>query len=223
MGEVSREGRTVVFVSHNMFAVSRLCRKCMYLKNGELMTYGESSDVIAEYLSDTKGKGGEISWENGFSDPGISDFRLYSVKFVNARGRVDNKFSVLDEIRILADFEVDETIPNFQFKINIRSSDGITIMSFVASNDTSSRSTIDPGRYHFNVIIPAKRINYGSYNLSLACSSKNSRFLARLEDFLDFDVDLISRGNSDEPLETSPGIIFPDARWSYTKQTHENS
>ena len=51
MGKISKsEGRTVLFVSHNMDAISRLCNRSLYLKNGEKKSYGATSEIVAEYL-----------------------------------------------------------------------------------------------------------------------------------------------------------------------------
>ncbi len=55
MDDVSKkDGRTVIFVSHNMDAVTNLCNKCIYLKRGEIVMYDETSKVIDAYLKDNK-------------------------------------------------------------------------------------------------------------------------------------------------------------------------
>src|SRR5438128_2496339 len=51
MGEVAREGRTVLFVSHNMAAVECLCGHCLLLEQGQLKTAGEPRELIRSYLS----------------------------------------------------------------------------------------------------------------------------------------------------------------------------
>ena len=50
MGDISRQGRTVLFVSHNMGAVQRLCDRAIMLKKGRLVQQGETEKVISEYL-----------------------------------------------------------------------------------------------------------------------------------------------------------------------------
>lgn len=52
MQEVAGEGRTVIFVSHNMGAISNLCTRCIYLKNGQLVQQGNTKEIIDLYLSD---------------------------------------------------------------------------------------------------------------------------------------------------------------------------
>ncbi len=60
MKEVSNEGRTVIFVSHNMGAIRLLCGYGIYLKDGKLIKYGGVQDVIAKYLSSEKSKKGSV-------------------------------------------------------------------------------------------------------------------------------------------------------------------
>jgi len=217
MGEVSREGRTVVFVSHNMFAISRLCRKCMYLKDAQLVTEGLTEDVIPQYLSDTKGKGGSVEWNSGFSDPGVHDFRLLAVRFMDSKNTINNKFSVLDPIRIEVDFETDTSIRDFIIKMNIRTGDGITILGISNYSASQQPGELGIGRYTYSAVIPAKRINCGSYNLSMACALRQTRFLVRLDDFLDFDVDLLVRGDASTEILNESGIIYPESTWEYKK------
>jgi len=52
MGEVAKEGRTVIFVSHSMDAVTTLCDKSVYLVNGQIQTIGKANDVVASYLTE---------------------------------------------------------------------------------------------------------------------------------------------------------------------------
>ena len=51
MGDVAREGRTVLFVSHNMDAIQQLCRRCLLLEGGQLKAQGDCADIITHYLS----------------------------------------------------------------------------------------------------------------------------------------------------------------------------
>lgn len=52
MGEVAKEGRTILFVSHNMGAVENLCRKAIYLNNGTIVNFSDSKNIISQYIND---------------------------------------------------------------------------------------------------------------------------------------------------------------------------
>ena len=74
MGEVASGGRTVLFVSHNLDAVERLCTRTMYLDHGCIVRSGGSAEVIAEYLGTVQG-GGEGRLERSPSSV-FEDIRL---------------------------------------------------------------------------------------------------------------------------------------------------
>ena len=63
MGDVSRQGRTVLFVSHNMGAISQLCRRCILLERGMLSLDGSPGDVIARYVGNTAQVEEGTEWE----------------------------------------------------------------------------------------------------------------------------------------------------------------
>jgi energy-coupling factor transporter ATP-binding protein EcfA2 len=62
MGDVARGGRTVLFVSHNMHAIQRLCTSCIMLEAGQLATYGSTADVVARYLATGTTTVSPMSW-----------------------------------------------------------------------------------------------------------------------------------------------------------------
>lgn len=67
MGEVAKEGRTVLFVSHNMGAIAELCSKCIYLYEGHIAEIGETREMISQYIQD-KNEIGEIDLTNWLLD-----------------------------------------------------------------------------------------------------------------------------------------------------------
>ena len=62
MDNVSRQGRTIIFVSHNMNAMQRLCPKSILLEHGQLIQYGNTSEVIEKYLSSSTGNMNPAEW-----------------------------------------------------------------------------------------------------------------------------------------------------------------
>ena len=211
MGEVARQGRTVIFVSHNMFAVSRLCAKCMYLKDGRLMGMGETRDIISEYLRDSMGQSGCVRWENGFAEPGIDDFVLLGIGLVGPSGGIDSRFSVVDPVTIRFEFEASQPIWAFQIDVMLRSEDGVLVMRVSNNDDPSVNRFLEPGRHVYELTIPAYRLNQGSYTIGAQAHSRNSRYLFRLDDILSAEVELIARDN--EHLLKSEGLLYPAVEW----------
>lgn len=81
MKDVSGEGRTVLFVSHNMAAIQNLCEKCLYLKEGEVQMIGETSKVISTYLrSGSKAQTIDLSERKDRSGNGLIRFQSVELK-----------------------------------------------------------------------------------------------------------------------------------------------
>src|SRR5258705_8282667 len=70
MGDVAREGRTVLFVSHNLGAINRLCGSAIWVNDRKLQMMGESEEVVGRYLSSGAQVKGERRWANPLEAPG---------------------------------------------------------------------------------------------------------------------------------------------------------
>ncbi len=79
MGDAAKEGRTVLFVSHNMGAVERLCKKIVYLNNGKVVSFCGSKDAIARYMSDNSDSA-EISLRDRKDRDGSGEIRATSIE-----------------------------------------------------------------------------------------------------------------------------------------------
>lgn len=100
MGDVSKgEGRTVLFVSHNISAVKNLCNTGIYLKNGLLQHQGEIDETISFYLSDTTGNMTE-SLINRSDKVGNKKIQVIDLKFINSDGYQTTEILSGDSLRI---------------------------------------------------------------------------------------------------------------------------
>lgn len=107
MSKVSQEGRTVLFVSHNMASVARLCNRSILLEKGRLIMEGPTSDVIERYIGLREDMGAEVSWENPAEAPGDSSAKLKSVRVLSRNNEPSSKLEISE------DFYVELTYWNF--------------------------------------------------------------------------------------------------------------
>lgn len=110
MQEVSTEGRTVLFVSHNMAAVQRLCQRCVILNNGTLTASGNTASIIGVYLSESTSTAG-FSLANVRKRSGSGLIRLTDVHLEDPAG------NTIGEVQSGTDF-------SFVFKFRCASSAG---------------------------------------------------------------------------------------------------
>jgi lipopolysaccharide transport system ATP-binding protein len=80
MGDISREGRTVVVISHNMPVIINLCQRALLLDEGRTVAAGIPMEVVQKYLSAHRSTGGEVVWPDPASAPGNEIVRLHGVR-----------------------------------------------------------------------------------------------------------------------------------------------
>jgi lipopolysaccharide transport system ATP-binding protein len=191
MGEVASQGRTVIFVSHQMDMIRALCGWAILLGNGHILSIGTPENVVAEYLrsSDLDGQAGVFEVEE---DQAIS-VQIIKCAMTNTAGEFCNHFDVFEQIRLDFDYvihkPVEGSIVNFEIKRN-----GTTLFfSFDTDQDSKKLGVRETGRYHSRVVIPAPLLKPGQYTITPGTGIANSHKIQHLEDALSFRVDLTSR------------------------------
>lgn len=99
MGDVAKEGRTVLFVSHNMGAVTRLCRQGLWIDQGCIRLIGNVLEVTNHYLSSGVGMFAERNWDNPIVAPGDDVARLKSIRVIS-REKITDSVDIRDPITI---------------------------------------------------------------------------------------------------------------------------
>jgi lipopolysaccharide transport system ATP-binding protein len=125
MEEVSRQGRTVLFVSHNMPAVRALCQRCLLLKKGRVVMDGRASAVISHYQKESAGA--EIGANTAVGNPrlrrGSGDARFTHVSVEDGEGRQRFEFNTGESVRFRCRYQVFKPIRTLYFFLIIHSPD----------------------------------------------------------------------------------------------------
>jgi lipopolysaccharide transport system ATP-binding protein len=163
MEQVSREGgRTVLFVSHNMGAVSSLTQKCLYLSRGRALAYGDTRSVVQTYLGDTFARSG--SWKA----PAVTQHALQveSIRLLAPDGREDNEFEVAEGFEVEIRHVVRKPVKDALIELWFFASDGQKIFT-VGDFDTHPelRGERAMGSFTSRVRIPGDLLNHGTYYL----------------------------------------------------------
>jgi lipopolysaccharide transport system ATP-binding protein len=120
MEDVSKGGRTVLFVSHNMSAIRKLCEKSILLEGGELKNYGNTDEVISHYLSELSSEAPSKEWKDAFNKPSNGHFSLHSVRVIDNHRKPFHSITTDDEVSIECVFEI----------LNDNSYAGLTILLY---------------------------------------------------------------------------------------------
>ncbi len=167
MEDVSREsGRTILFVSHNMASIRRLCRQSCLLVNGTLDSAGVTSDIIDRYLAAGSGAERILTFPAG-QEPSKGGVRLNAVSVVDALGRCDTRLSTSDSLRVEVRYTIVNSIRSLRVSVNLSAQDGSLVLSTSDFNHQAADRMRAPGSYVSSVTIPAHFLNIGKYVVSV--------------------------------------------------------
>jgi lipopolysaccharide transport system ATP-binding protein len=166
MSEVSRAGRTVIFVSHNMHAVNILCPKAILLRNGQLYRTGPSSDVIRHYLEAKTDLTAEASWE-GDARPGNDLARVNAVRVLSAHDSAKFDHDISEPIHLAMDVAVLKPGACVEVSFHLINKEGLCLFAVGATltPDQPGQAT-PPGVYQAICKIPANFLNDGKHYVS---------------------------------------------------------
>ncbi|MFH1876632.1 MAG: Wzt carbohydrate-binding domain-containing protein, partial [Candidatus Omnitrophota bacterium] len=219
MDEVAKGGRTVLFVSHNMDAVQRLCPTSIFLENGHVQLFGQSAEVVNTYLKTNLAAKTRRKWENKENAPGDGIVRLQEVNIHTQGGTFPDTFDITQPIGITMDYEVLEAGHVFTHGCNLFNEKGAHIFS---SHDVTSalRSVSrEKGCYAATVWIPANLLAEGIITVSVAIFKPGVVVHVHEFDAVTFKVvdNLKEKSARGEFSGDFPGIIRPLLTWEAVK------
>jgi lipopolysaccharide transport system ATP-binding protein len=188
MDEVTQTGRTVLFVSHNMSSINRLCGRTLWMDNGQIVMDGETSQVIEGYLTANSSQEGSRIWPEGFSNRGVDDFKVRAIRIVSQQGAVTSSLSILDPFTVEIDYEVRKKLPFARVGFQIATTSGVVVFeTYDADNDAYS-GAVQQGHYTARCEVPAPLLNSGYYFINLNAGIPRMRSLAKAEGVLTCEV-----------------------------------
>ncbi|HNA89560.1 MAG TPA: ABC transporter ATP-binding protein [Anaerolineales bacterium] len=212
LSENAGEGRTVLFVSHNMAAINRLCSRAILLERGRLIDDGPATEVTAKYLSGAAEEDGTRSWTDNEA-PGTDRVRLLGMSLYAEDGVPKSVFDVNDEIFIRLKYRVG--VPNTTFRCAlIFNTQGVIAFASVEPTETV-RS--EPGVYQSVVRVPAHLLAESEYslNVSIFASAGAKQHYVNLRNALNFQVyDSMTKPSArGDYTQNLLGIVRPMLQW----------
>jgi len=224
MREVGQTGRTVLFVSHDMQSIARLCSRAIWMKDGAIAKDGTATDVISDYLHEQSQKGAEKVWEIQEKSPGNEIVRLRRVRVCNEAGETVSSIDIRRPVVVEMTYDVLRNgkvlVPNIHFY----NEQGVCIF---VSHDWNSRFRTEPrlsGTYVSKIRVPGNFLAEGTIFVTAAIST-----------YLPFEVHLQERDTIAFSVIDSldgdsmrgdyagllPGIVRPNLDWE-TEFNHQS-
>jgi lipopolysaccharide transport system ATP-binding protein len=194
MQDVSKnDGRTVLFVSHNMAAVANLCNKAVFMRNGTLHSIGSTPQIIEEYISYGKQSSGEVLEQDIVYAKRCPDAYFNAIRIVSG-GEVTSSIDSKNDIMVELEYTIVRENAIVYPSIHLLDNMGTIILA--TFNGPSANIIVDPlfgkplpkGKYKSMLIIPGNFLNDKSYRINAFLVPEDFNNLAIVEEALNFNV-----------------------------------
>lgn len=185
MKDVSvNEGRTVLFVSHNMTAIKNLCRNVLFMQNGRIHAFGSTETVVNNYLS-MENKNAEMiqSYASQEEAPGNEEIKMKRIEVVPMLQSEDELLTVNTPVNI--EFEFWNNIPGKLINLSLVL---LTPTQECVFNVGTKASHLQQGLYKGICHIPGNLLNDGMYIVSMMVVGDRSSSLYYFENAVSFEV-----------------------------------
>ncbi len=217
MQDVGQEGRTVLFVSHNMPAVTRLCDRTILLDQGQVLRDGPSHKVVSAYLNSGLGTTAERIWEDPQRAPGDDVVRIRAVRALNDNGDVSDAMDIRRPIGLQMDYDVLDTGHVFMLYFRLFNEEGTEIFTTIDSDAAWRKRPRPAGSYTSTAWVPGNLLAEGTVFVWATARTLNpSQVRAKEQDAVAFQVIDSMDGDSARIDHAGPmaGIVRPLLEWS---------
>lgn len=211
MDDVTKDkARTIFFVSHDLNAVRRICNKTMYLEDGRVKSFGETSDVIQEYLL----KSGSQA-EYVFDENDTTDYLIKSVRIFNSLGEKTNQILNDESFKIEIEYKMNKELKGIQATFVFDSMLGGRVFS-TSSPDSKLYLNSEIGTHKITYTFPPHNnvyINPGTYILNIGLGLPNVKSTTSVNNVI---IEIIDSSNSHLPAQPirKNDLVLVNGQWS---------
>ena len=208
MGEVARGGRTVLFVSHNMSAVKRLCTSAMLLADGRLLDQGDTATVISSYLEDGVGTDAIVELPEPLHMV-KSALQISKVEILNSKRETSSLLLFGEQIHVKLSLKVQQSLPQVKVGIGVYA-DGVRIgTTHTAPIDIPASTNL----HELTCSLPGTLLP-GFYTLHVgAYAAETGRGLDWVPDAISFRIEPVATSGIMDPDERDWGLVVLNGNW----------
>ena len=221
----SQQGRTILFVSHNMAVVSSLCNKSILLENGKMADMGDTSDIILRYYTSGNQSPANVNYEDSDKLVGNDYALLRKASIQDKRGTIisdinrDEDFVISMEYRIL-EYKQYRTYYPYPC-VYIYGANGEVV--FYTTPHNSQLGQYDIGIYEARCFIPSRLLNIGTYFVGLGFADCDNGVNVHFFEKTGLSFHIKEKHSEDLLFENNgygnsiPGLIRPSLKWAITQ------
>jgi lipopolysaccharide transport system ATP-binding protein len=213
MNDVGKEGRTVIFVSHNMGAITQLCNQGIYLKQGSIIKYGDLNETIMEYVTSGSNDHGIVTFRPNANNKPVA---CRQISILSGAGmEPSSDVDIRHPFYVNLDYEVTKPISNIEISVRISTADGSAVL-------TTNQSDCSPdvvrhrsvGNYSASIEIPGMFLMPGAYTLSVGVHEPMVQMLESHENVISVNVLETGTKFAKYSQYQAIGIIIKDLSWN---------
>ena len=210
MQDVSAQGRTVLFVSHNMASVQLLCSTGLLLNQGQVQIVGSIPKVLESYLS--QGVEYDGHWTRPEPVPKTAGIYFEEVRILNEAGDVAGHLGCTSSFTVEMRVQATSAFDRAQLAIRLTNQEGVVILSTCSTDSHRQFVHIDAGTHVFRVTFPGEFLVAGTYTLQLAAHQPGQQLFDLIDDTIAICVEetgSVATITKDQRL----GVVNPILAW----------
>lgn len=220
MSDVAKQGRTVLFVSHNMSAILRLTEEAILLDKGELVLRAPTQEAVDHYMSTGYAQTGQRIWEGDEIPESASPFRPLALRLYNQKGHIVDTVRSTEPITINLEYKLMAPITGLRVGLYLMTTRGEYVFTSFDTDhpEMYERYSVRPeGHFTSSCTLPPNFLNEGRYVLGINASSFRVKRYFQDEQALTFTVDVSGAPGMQWP-ENRLGPVRPALEWSIEAQ-----
>ncbi len=223
MGEVASQGRTVIFVSHNMGMITSLCSRALLLDAGQVVTQGTASETVLAYFSRGRFSPSSVEFAQNGRRVGDELATLLEAHIEDSKGYITAEVDIRSPFCVKMRYQLLQSVPKPPYA-NLHFFDARGEYAFVTAGDNYSNANgIEPGVYEAECHVPGYLLNNGTYFIGLALTFtyqgvhvsfwEKDALSVSIRDPMEETVDEMRKGYSGH----IPGPVRPRLDWIITR------
>jgi lipopolysaccharide transport system ATP-binding protein len=219
MNDVAQQGRTVLFVSHNMSAILRLTQEAIVLKKGQMIKRAPTPEAVDYYLASGQAESGERVWDVEDISAASAPFKPIRLRLRDRSGKVVDTVRSTEPVTVEWEYQLDAPVTGLRVGLYLNTMRGEYVFTAFDTDDAKQYEQFGArpaGRYVSCCHIPADFFNEGRYSLGVNASSFGVRRYFMDENALSFNVDISGAPGTQWP-EIRQGPIRPRLDWKIEK------
>ncbi len=217
MESVGKSGRTIIFVSHHMPSITRLCERAILLNHGQLMLSGPASEVVGDYLTANLGTSSTKDWIDDRLAPGNDIVRMRSMRIIDQDGKSGFTFDIRKPIGVEMTYDVLRSGYALYPHFTMHNEEEVFLFTSIDTDPEWRGQNRPPGRYVSVAWIPGNMLAEGTMSIGAAMRTEKPHMVHFYEeDAVTFQV--VDNADIDtsrvDYVGRMRGVVRPYLEWT---------